>query len=161
MELTLLMAAAVRGARSLRIQGWMAEECEGAALLGLARYKPETTGYAFRRGRLDALDELRRLTGGRQVRRKRKEMWPRDQDGEPRDFAAPDVGMLELEDQWTRDEQRDRIRAWAARRTPRAQCVVEAMLEGRTEAQAGLLLGISESGVSHHLHDSRRARSRP
>lgn len=151
-----LMAAAVSGAHSIHVYGWMREECEGAALLGLARYKPETTSHAFRRGRLDALTELRRLTGGRRLVRNRTVPLA------DHELVGAD-GFLELEDRWDRDEQRDRIRQWAAERGPRAGCVVEAMLEGRTEAQAGCLLGITESGVCHHLHSnvSRRARSRP
>lgn len=154
------MAAAVRGAHSIPVYGWMREECEGAALLGFARSRPATTSEAYKRGRWDALSEFRKLTGGRTRRPLRKVPWPLDWwDDEPVELAVD--GFAAVEEAEERAAQRDRIRAWAARRTPRAQCVVEAMLEGRTEAQAALLLGITESGVSHHLHDSRRARSRP
>jgi hypothetical protein len=146
-----LMAAAVSGAHSVPVYGWMREECEGAALLGLARYKPETTGHAFRRGRLDALAEFSKLTGGRVRRKLHKVSWADGMDT-PNDGGFD--AWAEAED---RAEQRERIRAWAA--TPRAREVVEAMLEGRTEAQAGSALGITESRVSQILHDSRRASS--
>ena len=146
-----LMAAAVHGARSLRVQGWMREECEGAALLGLALYEPVTTAEAFRRGRFDALDELRRLTAGRRV-------YPNRTAALDHDLATD--GFADVHAREDREVQRDRILRWAAERSPRARCVVEAMLEGRTEAQAARLLAITESLVSQILHDSRRASSR-
>lgn len=59
------MQAALRGARSTRVRGWMGEECESAALEALARHPRDTEYEAFRRGRSAALDEFRRLTGWR------------------------------------------------------------------------------------------------
>lgn len=154
------MAAAVRGAHSIPVYGWMREECEGAALLGFARSQPATTSEAFKRGRWDALSEFRKLTGGRVRRPLRRVPWPLDLEGEPVEVAGHGgFDAVELAEE--RAAQRDRIRAWSARRTPRAQCVVEAMLEGRTGEQAAHYLGITESAVSHMLTDSRRARSRP
>lgn len=156
-----LQAATEAGARSVSAFGWMREEMLGAARLGLVRWKPTTTADAYRRGRWDAIDELRRLTGGRRHRTHRCVPWPHDSDGHPYDLGGDDAALDELDQQWHREEQRQRIRTWADRRSRRTSEVVEAMLEGRTGEQAAHHLGIDPTRVSQILGDSRRAHFRP
>ncbi len=82
-----IIAAAIRGARSVRAYGWPAEECDAAALERIVRYPPSGVIEAFRQGRWAAHDELRRLTGGRSTRaRVRQVSWP-SFEGLPVDFA--------------------------------------------------------------------------
>jgi DNA-directed RNA polymerase specialized sigma24 family protein len=151
-----LMAMAVSGARSVPVYGWMREECEGAALLALARYKPTTAHEAFWMGRYAALDELRRLSGGRRGGPRYVKV-PLLEDHEPPDEAELEA-QAELE---ARAVQRERILRWAAHRTPRTREVVEAMLEGRTGEQAARHVGLDPSRVSQLLRVSRVPRSSP
>lgn len=60
-----MMMATLRGARSLRVRGWMREECESAALERICRHPCLSAARAYEQGRAAALDELRRLSGWR------------------------------------------------------------------------------------------------
>jgi DNA-directed RNA polymerase specialized sigma24 family protein len=151
-ELRELMAAAESGARSVVPGGWMAEECRGAALLGIVRWPPRTTLEAWKRGRWCAIDELRYLTGHRR-RGGRMVPWPHDDDHDPIEHGVEDDGLAELEATWDTEADRQRIREWAEARTARARELVELVLEGRTAAEAAQVMGITESRASQVLHD--------
>lgn len=60
-----LIAAAVSGARSVRVRGWIGEECESAARERLVRRPCLSPAIAYLEGRRAAVEELRRLSGWR------------------------------------------------------------------------------------------------
>ena len=134
------MALALAGARSVRVQGWIAEECEAAALERLARHWPRlrrnpSTAYAV--GRSAALDELRRLTGWR--RRSRVELLP---------VAPEDLDRATVEPGFDVVETRDLLERKLRRLRPRDQTITLGLASGATGREVADSLGVSPSIVS-------------
>ncbi len=105
------MASALAGARSVRVQGWMAEECEAAALERLARHWPRVRrdpSKAYAVGRGAALDELRRLTGWR--RRTRVSLVPLAPDDLDQPAVEPGFELVDAADELSRKLRRLRPR---------------------------------------------------
>ena len=114
-ELEQVIEDTLAGARSLRLTGWVAEECEAAALERIARYWPDgpSDGWfqdrpqgrtAFLMGKRAAVDELRRLTRWRRTVHMREVPFETDESGDRPDLASTEGGYeaVELEDQLTR-----------------------------------------------------------
>jgi DNA-binding NarL/FixJ family response regulator len=132
---TEVLDAARAGARSLNVRGWYAEECESAALEGLARRPCLDVGLAYMRGRSAALDELRRLTGWRRDVRARTFCVSWDDDPHPSHEDEPDDDSVDLE-------------RLCARLTSRERQVVELVAAGLNGRQIADELGLDPSRVT-------------
>jgi DNA-directed RNA polymerase specialized sigma24 family protein len=159
LELEQAMSDAIAGARSLRLNGWVAEECEAAALERIARYWPDgpPEGWsterphartAFLIGKRAAVDELRRLTRWRRTVHMREVPFETDDSGERADLASTEPGfdLVELEDQLARG---------TARLRPRDQRITMALARGLTAREIAAALRVSPSIVSVALRRVR------
>lgn len=152
------MTEALAGARSLRLHGWVAEECEAAALERLARYWPdggeasssEHAPSAYLLGRRAAVDELRRLTRWRRTVHVREVPLSGDERGDRLDPPCTDGGFEAIESalDFTRS---------LARHRPRDQLIALALAAGYTGREVAVALRVSPSVVSVAL---RRIRQR-
>ncbi len=143
------MQSALAGARSVRVRGWIAEECEAAALERLARHWPRVRrdpAKAYAVGRGAALDELRRLTGWR--RRNRVSLVPLGPDHAEQAAFDPGFELIEAVDELARKLTRLR---------PRDQLITMRLASGLTGREVANGLGVSPSIVSVAL---RRIASR-
>lgn len=134
------MASALAGARSVRVQGWMAEECEAAALERLARHWPRVhrdPSKAYAVGRGAALDELRRLTGWR--RRTRMSLVP---------LAPDDIDQPTVEPGFELVDAADELSRKLGRLRPRDQEITLRLASGCTGREVAAGLGVSPSIVS-------------
>ena len=157
-ELHEAMTEALAGARSLRLHGWVAEECEAAALERLARYWPdgnessmsEHAPSAYLLGRRAAVDELRRLTRWRRTVHMREVPFASDDRGDRVDPSSTDGGFDAVESalDFTRS---------LARHRPRDQLIALALAGGYTGREVAVALRVSPSVVSVAL---RRVRQR-
>jgi DNA-directed RNA polymerase specialized sigma24 family protein len=137
-----LLDAAVRGARSVRVRGWISEECEGAALEALVRRPPGSAAQAYLAGRSAALDELRRLSGYR--REARAKLVPLDVE-----VGHLDPGFVEV-------EERDLLRRLDLRRlTSRERQAVLCAALGLSGVESAAILSIDPSRVSELLRAAR------
>jgi len=139
-ELNDAMALALAGARSVRVRGWLAEECEAAALERVARQwsrlgRNPSTAYAV--GRSAALDELRRLTGWR--RRTRFDLVP---------VAPEDLDQPTTEAGYEVVEAADLLERKLRRLRPRDRTITLRLVSGATGREVADSLGISPSIVS-------------
>lgn len=132
------MRAALSGARSVRVRGWMAEEADSAALEAVARVRPESEREANRLGRSAALDELRRLTGHRSSRVLK--------------FVPLDGDDWVIDASFDAVEQQDLIE-WAAsvQRHPLDRCVITLHLCGLTNRRIAQIVQRDESRVHQVL----------
>ena len=130
--------------RSVGVRGWIAEECEAAALERLA----DATGLGLGRdpskadavGRGAALDELRRLTGWR--RRNRVAIVP---------VAPEDMEQPGIEPGYESCRGRSSRTCWLAslqRLRPRDQVITLRLASGSTGREIAAGLGVSPSIVS-------------
>lgn len=139
-----LLAATVRGARSLHVRGWYAAECESAALEQLARRPPHDALLAFRQGRLAALDELRRLSG-----------WRRDAHATLVPLTDHDPGRPEPG--YDAVETRMMIASLPlGRLTVRERQAFTAVAAGMNGVEAAALLGLSPSRITLLMRQARR-----
>lgn len=139
-----VVRATVAGARSLRVVTWEGEELVGAALERLARRPCESTFEAYRQGRAAAIDELRRLTGGRryaagraEARRVRSVVLDPERHAGPRPFD-------EVEDA-------DAFDRWSARYSSRQRAILRVVAHGGTLDEAARCLRVSPGRVSQLL----------
>jgi hypothetical protein len=128
------MQAALRGARSTHVRGWMAEECGSAALEALARHPRATEYEAFRQGRSAALDEFRRLTGWRRNVTART-VW-----ADP-DMPVDEPGYAAVED--ADAESRFDL----TRLTVRERQAVRLLVMGFTGREAAAIMGVDPSRI--------------
>ena len=156
------MSEALAGARSLRLSGWVAEECEAAALERIARYWPDDARIedsskvppqppsAFLVGKRAAVDELRRLTRWRRSVRMREVPLEGADNGERQDpaWTEPGYDVVELSDQLARG---------ASRLRPRDQLITLALARGLSAREVAAALGVSPSIVSVALRRVRTA----
>lgn len=137
------MRAAVAGARSVHVRGWMAEECEQAAVEQAWRAGATTWHEAWRAGRTAALDELRRLTGHRRAIRMDLVPWPAF------DIAVHDPGFAAVEAAVLADQllcsQPDRVRR-----------MVAMVMEGATWREAAAAEGVHPSRATQVMRRARR-----
>jgi DNA-directed RNA polymerase specialized sigma24 family protein len=159
-ELEQAIEDALAGARSLRLTGWMAEECEAAALERIARYWPDgpSEGWshdqphgrtAFLMGKRAAVDELRRLTRWRRTVHMREVPFETDEaSGNRPDLASTESGyeVVELEDQLARG---------TARLRPRDQRITLALARGFSAREIAAVFRVSPSIVSVALRRVR------
>lgn len=140
---TATMRAALAGARSVRVRGWMGDECQLAALEALVRYPTDQPSRAYTVGKRAAVDELRRLTGWRRMYRSR--LVPLD--GHDRGVEEAGFGWVEVEQ-------------LLARCSPRVRPILRGHMAGLTWAEAGRRQGLSASRTSQLVRrDSRRSRA--
>jgi DNA-directed RNA polymerase specialized sigma24 family protein len=156
------MSEALAGARSLRLNGWVAEECEAAALERLARYWPDgsrlrepsmhppyaTSAYLL--GRRAAIDELRRLTRWRRSVQMREVPFSTTEDGEQHDPPCIEPGFEVV-------ETADDLARSVVRLRPREQFIAFALAAGYTGREVATALRVSPSIISVAL---RRIRQR-
>jgi DNA-directed RNA polymerase specialized sigma24 family protein len=161
-ELEQAISDALAGARSLRLTGWVAEECEAAALERIARYwpdgarpedpskQPPYAPSAFLIGKRAAVDELRRLTRWRRTVRMREVPFDGDDNTERHDLPWTEAGyeVVELSDQLARG---------ASRLRPRDQLITLALAGGFTAREVAAALRVSPSIVSVALRRVRTA----
>jgi DNA-directed RNA polymerase specialized sigma24 family protein len=158
-ELEQVIEDALAGARSLRLTGWVAEECEAAALERIARYWPDgpSDGWsmdrpqgrtAFLMGKRAAVDELRRLTRWRRTVHMREVPLETDESGDRPDLASTESGYeaVELEDQLARS---------TAKLRPRDQRITIALARGFCAREIASGLRVSPSIVSVALRRVR------
>jgi DNA-directed RNA polymerase specialized sigma24 family protein len=158
-ELEQVIEDALAGARSLRLTGWVAEECEAAALERIARYWPDgpSDGWsqdrpqgrtAFLMGKRAAVDELRRLTRWRRTVHMREVPFETDESGDRPDLASTEGGYeaVELEDQLTRS---------TAKLRQRDQRITMALARGFSAREIASVLRVSPSIVSVALRRVR------
>ena len=134
------MASAIAGARSVGVRGWIAEECEAAALERLARHWPRIRrdpAKAYAVGRGAALDELRRLTGWR--RRTKVAVVP---------VAPEDIEQAGVEPGFEAVESADVLERKLRRLRPRDQVITLRLASGLTGREVAAGLGVSPSIVS-------------
>ena len=134
------MASAIAGARSVGVRGWIAEECEAAALERLARNWPRIRrdpSKAYAVGRGAAVDELRRLTGWR--RRTRVAVVP---------VAPEDMEQSGVEPGFEAVESADVLARKLHRLRPRDQMITLRLASGFTGSEIAAGLGVSPSIVS-------------
>ena len=139
-DFTDAMASAIAGARSVGVRGWIAEECEAAALERLARHWPRIRrdpSKAYAVGRGAALDELRRLTGWR--RRIRVAIVP---------VAPEDMEQPGIEPGYEVVEAYDVLARKLKRLRPRDQVITLRLASGSTGREIAAGLGVSPSIVS-------------
>jgi len=159
-ELEEAISDALAGARSLRLTGWVAEECELAALERIARYWPDGPpgGWtddrshartAFLIGKRAAVDELRRLTRWRRTVHMREVPLDSSEEGGDRhdpSCSEPGYEVVELSDQLVRG---------ASRLRPRDQLITLALAGGYTAREIAAVLRVSPSIVSVALRRVR------
>jgi RNA polymerase sigma factor (sigma-70 family) len=129
-------AAARRGARSLRFRGWIAAECEEAAVEEVVRRQVVDVGDAWRVGRTAAIDEIRRLTHHRRTG-PRVTLWPLEFHDEPADepgFRATD--------------EADALRRRMRRLSKREAEVVAHLAAGMSNREVARRLGVDPSRVT-------------
>lgn len=129
-----MMQATVSGARSVGVGGWMAEECESAALERLVRHPCLTSVIAYRQGRLAAIDELRFLTHHRRIQKETTVALKKEK-------VIEEAGFSEVLDKMTSSQILFLC-------SPQVRKVLEFMMRGNSQQAAGKMLGLSPSRTS-------------
>jgi DNA-directed RNA polymerase specialized sigma24 family protein len=141
-----VLRAAAQGAKSVTFYGWEQEECVSAALESLVRKPTEVPGQAYVQGRHAAIEELRRLTGFRRV--SKVKLVPYNE--ETPEHPVEELGYMDALDRF---ECEITLRKFS----PRVRKVLELMMGGLSQRDAGAKLGISESRTSQLVaRDCRR-----
>ncbi len=152
------MSDALAGARSLRLQGWVAEECEAAALERLARHWPDgrrgdvprpNGAAAYLMGRSAAVDELRRLTRWRRNVHMREVPLASDDRRDDLDPAWVEPGFEAVEAVADLGQSVARLKA-------RDQFIALALAAGYTGREVATVLRVSPSIVSVALRRIRQ-----
>lgn len=134
-----ILDAAIAGARSLRVRGWYAEECEAAALERMARRPCLDAALAYLEGRAAALDELRRLSGWR--REARAVLVPLDVE-----TGTVESGYVEVEERVDLDRWLERI-ARTTRLTPREREVLVLAARGYNGRESAAIMRVDPSRI--------------
>lgn len=142
-----LMNAAIAGAHSVAVGGWMKEECESAALERLVRHPCLTSTKAFTQGKLAAIDELRFLTHHRRFQREITVLL--DDEEKP----IEETGFLETLNRI----ECERILNFCS---PRVKEIFTLMMYGYSQTEIGKRLEVSSSRISQLIaRDLRRMKT--